>query len=500
MSAKRLLLVECMQEISSFNPVSSEYENFHIERGEEMRAQAGLNTAIGGALAVFEAAGATPVLAIAARAGSAGLLSARGWARLSAEVLDAVRAVAGGVDGVYFSLHGAMGAEGELDPEGALLERTRAIVGSDAPIVISLDLHGILTDRMLRQIDGLAIYHTYPHVDFADTGERAARLLLRLVETPTPTTIARVVIPALVRGDELITKSGCYGDILREAQRIERDGTALAAGVMIGNPFTDVPELCTQAIVVTSGDAAAAAREARRLAEEFWSHRHRMQGKLIALDRAIAQAKTIRGPVVFTDAADATSSGATGDSNVILAALRAEGYARRVLAQIVDPAAAAAAHRAGVGAVIDVALGGALDPKRFTPLRVRARVKLLSDGKARLETMKIGLDAGPTAVIAFDTFTVVVFSKTLSLFDRAMYYANGLDPRDFDLIVVKSPHTEHHMYDAWVEKNFNIDAPGATSANLRSLGHTICARPMFPLDDNVGFEPNVSIYRRGRAS
>ena len=47
-----------------------------------------------------------------------------------------------------------------------------------------------------------------------------------------------------------------------------------------------------------------------------------------------------------------------------------------------------------------------------------------------------------------------------------MYYANGLDPRDFDLIVVKSPHTEYHMYDAWVEKNFNIDVPGATSANL----------------------------------
>jgi len=39
-------------------------------------------------------------------------------------------------------------------------------------------------------------------------------------------------------------KTGCYGDLIREAQRIERDGTSLAAGIMIGNPFTDVPELC----------------------------------------------------------------------------------------------------------------------------------------------------------------------------------------------------------------------------------------------------------------
>jgi hypothetical protein len=90
----------------------------------------------------------------------------------------------------------------------------------------------------------------------------------------------------------------------------------------------------------------------------------------------------------------------------------------------------------------------------------------------------------------------VVFSRTLSLFDRAMYYANGLDPQDFDLIVVKSPHTEFHMYDQWVAKNFNIDVAGATSANLRTLGHTICARPAYPLDDEVSFTPRATIYRR----
>ena len=166
-----------------------------------------------------------------------------------------------------------------------------------------------------------------------------------------------------------------------------------------------------------------------------------------------------------------------------------------MLALIVDPPAAAAAHKAGVGATITVTLGGAIDPKRFAPMEVSAKVRLLSDGKARLETMKTGLDAGPTAVLQFGNFTVVVFSKTLSLFDRAMYYANGLDPTDFDLIVVKSPHTENHMYDAWVENNFNIDVPGATSANVKSLGHTICARPMYPLDEDVVFEPVATLYR-----
>jgi microcystin degradation protein MlrC len=369
------------------------------------------------------------------------------------------------------------------------------MIGPGIPMVVSLDLHGILTDRMLSQVNGLAIYHTYPHVDFFETGERAARLLLRLMERPTRTTIARVVMPTLVRGDELVTKSGCYGDLIRECQRIERDGTAMSAGIMIGNPFTDVPELCSQVIVATEDDAETAAREAVRLAQEFWPLRFRMQGKLIALERAILQAKTMAGPVIFTDAADATSSGATGDSNTIIQALRAHGYDRKVLAQIVDPAAAAAAHQAGVGAVIEVTLGGCHDPARFTPMAVRAEVALLSNGRSKLETMGAALDAGPTAVLTFaPDITVVVMTRSVSLFDRAMYFANGLNPRDFDLIVVKSPHCEHHMFEAWAEKNFNIDAPGATSANLPYLGHTICARPIYPMEPDTTFTPEPRIY------
>jgi microcystin degradation protein MlrC len=495
----RIVLAECMQEISSFNPLPSEYENFAIQRGEDMLRQRGQNTTVGGLLDVFAARpDITVVPTMGARAGSAGLLSAKGWSRLRQELLDAIRPALPGADAILVSLHGAMGADGELDPEGDLLEAIRQMAGPDLPIVISLDLHGILTDRMLRQIDGLAIYNTYPHVDFADTGARAARVLLRLLDERIHPAIARVVIPALVRGDELITRTGCYGDLIRECQRLEREGKAIAAGVMIGNPFTDVPELCSQ-VLVMSTDPAVAQKEAVRLAEEFWPNRHRMQGKFISLERAIAQARTMRGPVVFTDAPDATSSGATGDSNLILRALIEAGYEKRVLAQIVDAPAATKAHEAGVGATISVTLGGTHDPARFKPLAVAARVKLLSDGGARLETSGNKLEAGPTAVLEIGNITVVVLSRSVSLFDRALYYSNGLDPQKFDLIVVKSPHTEYQMYDAWVEKNFNLDIPGATSANLPTLGHTICARPVFPLDSDVQFEPAPRLYTRTAA-
>lgn len=492
-------MAECMQEVSSFNPLPGRYENFTVAGEAAFKLKPGLNTAVAGALTAFRDHGDVEVIpTVSAQAGSAGVLSAEGWRRLSREWMSEVTARTDAIDGIYVSLHGAMGAEGEPDPEGWLLEQMRAHFGPTVPMVISLDLHGILTDRMLRQVDGLAVYHTYPHVDFADTGRRAAELLLDIVDRGLKPRIARVKVPLLARGDECITKTGWLGDVIGDAQLLERCGKALAAGIMIGNPFTDAPELCTQAVVVAEDDAELAGAEATALASAMWAGRHRLVGKLVPVEKAIALAATMKGTVVFTDAADATSSGASGDSNVLLKALGRAGYPGRVLAQIVDPAAAAAAHAAGVGVMINTRLGGAHDPARFEPMEVTATVESLSRGLARLETMGVPIDAGPTAVLKFDRFTIVVMSHAVSLFDRAMYYANGLDPADFDLVVVKSPHTEHHMYDQWATRNFNVDAPGATSANLATLGHRHCVRPMFPLDPEAEFTPLVEIYARER--
>src|SRR5262249_51172830 len=163
---------------------------------------------------------------------------------------------------------------------------------------------------------------------------------------------------------------------------------------------------------------------------------------------------------------------------------------------IVDPGAVREAFAAGIGATISVAVGGACDPGRYQPLPITARVRLLSDGKFRSESFGWHWDSGDTAVLQADNYTLVVGSRPVSLFDRSWFYAHGQDPRKFDLVVVKSPHCEHHMFAAWCGKLINVDAPGSTSANLPSLGHKRCARPVFPLDESVTFSPRVDIFRR----
>ena len=130
-----------------------------------------------------------------------------------------------------------------MDPEGYILEKAREILGEDIPIVTSMDLHGIVTDRRLKHSDAIVGYHTYPHVDQKETGERSARLLMRLLREQLKPVTVRVRVPALVRGDELITDSGIYGECIRLAQKIEESDEGLSAGMFIGNPFTDVPEL-----------------------------------------------------------------------------------------------------------------------------------------------------------------------------------------------------------------------------------------------------------------
>src|SRR5690606_4077850 len=119
----KILIFDCKQEISSFNPLTSGYENFHILTGEQLFRHRGLNTEFGGALAVFDKREDVTVLpTIFAQAGSAGILSAAGWKKLSEQVLASIAEKIDEADAIYACLHGAMGAEGELDPEGYLLQ------------------------------------------------------------------------------------------------------------------------------------------------------------------------------------------------------------------------------------------------------------------------------------------------------------------------------------------------------------------------------------------
>ncbi len=216
-------------------------------------------------------------------------------------------------------------------------------------MVISLDLHGILTDRMLKDSDATTVYHTYPQVDFFDTGAYAARVLVRLLEKEVRPVTARVAIPALVRGDELITETGLFGKCTRRARAIENSPGGLSACMFIENHFTDVPDLCSNVFVVRDGDAQRSGRKAVDLARKFWNIREHLPADVISLDESVRLAIEAKGRVILVGAADATSSTASGDSNAILRALLEGGYRRNLLAPTVDAPGASSANLKRLG-------------------------------------------------------------------------------------------------------------------------------------------------------
>ncbi|MBI1324425.1 microcystin degradation protein MlrC [bacterium] len=502
----RILIAECKQEVSTFNPNKSGYEDFGIRFGQEIiDYHETVRNEIGGAIEVFR--GEPGVELVPAYSAffitSGGTLADSAWHRISREFLDAIRAAAasGPLDGVYFCMHGAMASETELDPEGYLLQESRKILGEEIPVVVSLDLHGILTDRMVEHSDAIVAYHTYPHVDFFETGQRAARLLLKIMAGDVDPVTAKVSVPALVRGDELITATGAFGKSIRLAQKYEAGTAGLSSGMFIGNPFTDVPALQTYAFVVTDGDEDLATRAAVEIAETFWADHEKMfvpLAKLADLPAVLKKRETEgrTGTVALVDAADATSSGASGDSNAILDVLMKAGFQGRTLIPIVDSPAVEAAFAAGIGGMVTTTVGGTLDPARFRPVEITGKVRLLSDGTFRSESFGEEWKAGRTAVIESGSFTLVVGSRGVNLYDRSFFYAHGQDPKRFDAVVVKSPHCQKHMYADWCDAMIGVDAPGSSSANLPYLGHTRCPRPIFPLDEAVKFEPKAVVFRR----
>lgn len=480
---RKVLIGYFFQETSHFNPGLTTRDRFDISRGEELiERYAGTNTYVAGGLDVFKEEGVDVVPTYAASSvTSGGPVPAPDLDGMTGEMLEAV-AAARDADGAYIAFHGAMAGTEEHDPEGRILEQLRSMMG-DKPIVASYDLHAILTDRLVRSADVTVALHTYPHTDMRLTGQRAAAALVRLQGGARPTA-AQVKLPMIVRGDELITETGLFGQAIDRCKAFESDEKGLSALVNIGNPFTDVPELRTNTLVTSDGEPQMARDLAEELARFMWEHRGSMQAELVSMEEAVALAAREPGLTVFSDAADATSSGASGDSNWILRGLIEAGYGKRALLPLVDAPAVEVAFAGGVGSRFTVPLGGTVDRERHQPVECEVYVQSLHDGHFRTESGETSR-AGRTAVLVSGGTVIMTTEFPVSIMGRRVFEARGLNPVDFDLVVCKSPNGFRTHYEAIAERIVPVDCPGSTSANLRSLPYRNVTRPIYPLDEDA---------------
>jgi microcystin degradation protein MlrC len=473
----------------------------YLLAGRDLFSLRGSDSEVAGALSVLEADPTVETVPLfASRWNSSSVLAAEAHRDLRALLLQPLQA-AMPVDGVFLSCHGSMVAADCDDPEGALAESVRALVGPSVPIAMTLDLHGNVTDRMVRNLDVIVAYEHYPHDDSHATGARGARLLLRAVRREIAPAICRVRLPMILTAFNASTfGDGAFARMERAARALERQPGILSASNFFVGSYIDVPEMGSGALVVADGDRSLARTAAESLARQYWASRHAFLVDSVSVAEAVARGRRIEGgPVLLLNTADTTGGGAAGDSIDVAAGLLGAGADEPALAMVVDPAAAAACHAAGVGASVSLDIGHRVDPRWGSPARLTGRVDRLSDGRFRYTGGIFGgteASMGPSAVLAVGRLSLLVMSLPTYDWADEQYRSMGLDASQAKWVEAKNMMNFRKAYGSVMRGAFVLDAPGPTPPDMRSLPFRRTRRPWFPLDDIE--EPALDLAENSR--
>jgi microcystin degradation protein MlrC len=443
----------------------------------------GPQSELAGAWAVLEEAGFEPVPSLATWAGPGRPLAAGVLDELS-QLL--VAPLDDSIAGAYLMLHGACVAHDDDDPEGRLLADLRARLGPDRPIVASLDCHANLTERMTEAADAFTAYRTCPHVDTRRTGTQAGRLLAATLAGRVKPVTATASRPMITPPQLHDSSRDPFRRLMAVNDELEHGG-ALASCLLPVQPWIDVPGLSWKAVVTADRDRAFAERAAEHMMSEAWEARHAFLAvERPTVDEALDRALAGPAPFIVADAGDTTNGGAIGDSTELLrAALRLGGA--DMLLSIRDPAAAAAATRAGEGAAVDVELGDgeAGDYNERTPLE--AQVERLFDGEVvYTHPVNAGYRAvtGPAALLRGPGgLQVVAHTRSVGVIDPALYLALGVDPAEAAVIQVKSHVSFKAGFDRITTRSVVAETGGPTTGDLLRLHFAKRPRPLYPFED-----------------
>jgi microcystin degradation protein MlrC len=433
---------------------------------------------------------------LAARGLSSGRLSQAAYSRLREGLLDALQRALP-VDGVYLFQHGSMAAVEEDDPEGDILDAVRNLVGASVPVVVSCDLHGNVTPRMVAAADAIVGYEHYPHDDARRTGERAIELLLRAARAEVAPVTAQAKLPLLLTAFNSTTLTDTpFSRLMSEAKALEQEPGVLSASLFLVGSYLDMAGLGCSAVVITDGDERRSAEGASKLARNFWRRRFEFEVETVSVADAVALGREIEGgPVLLLDTADTTGGGAAGDGIGLVRELLEANVKERSLAMVVDPEAAAACHRAGADSEIELRVGHAIDPRWGQPLQLRGRIERLSDGAFTYSGGILGgvtVTMGPSAVVAAGSLRLLVMSNPTYDWGDDQYRALGLDPNTAKFVGVKNMMNFRFGYGKLMKGYFVLDLPGPTPPDMRQLPFRHLSRPIFPLDRELD-RPELTI-------
>lgn len=485
----RLAVIHIGQETNDFNPILTslrDFESFGIYEGAEMFTKLRGLGQVGGHLAAVEESGrkdieSIPIIRAWASAGGRISTQAR---RFFEEKIRAGLKGAGKIDGLALQLHGAAAAEGMDDVEGAQLALCREILGPDIPIVLSLDHHANITQKMVDLSTAIVGHRTQPHDPF-DTGKIGGALLIRIVAGEVKPVTAWRKLRLISHQEQFLTSQGPMKIWFDRARAMESDKRVLQASNYPMQPWLDVAEGGWATIVVTDGDRALAEKLADELADLAWSMRDEFQKKdAVSIDEAVRMADAAKkGVVVLSDTGDTVFGGAAGDSNLILEAILRLGIKSKAIIPMIAPETVDRLIAAGKGATVTLPLGGHAAPAFFKPLQVTGTVRAIGGGMVKLANHHQNeIDMGKTVVFEVGPVTLLI-SELRGVAGNLpeVYRALGVEPRDYKMAVLKT--ASNFQYFASISSQvIRVDTKGPGQSDVVDLPWKRIPRPIYPLE------------------
>jgi microcystin degradation protein MlrC len=499
----RIAIGQLWQETNTFNPLPTtrqDFEAFGVLRGPNVVEHMAETNELGGFIQALRRSPERPQIVGLARLpawpGGAATQETFAWLR---DVLVEEMQRALPVDAVLLALHGSLAADGTPDVEGAVLQAFRQVLGPRLPLVATLDLHANITVQMVENADALVLYHTAPHVDVFETGQRGAAVLRRILVDGVRPVTAFQKMPLVVPAERANTQDpASVSHALRlRLQDLEANPRILSAGLATVQPWLDIPELGSAILVVSDGDAELARRECAALAQEVWQRRREYVPQLVDVAEAIRLAHEHRdGLVVVSDSADATTSGAPGDSTWVLRELLKYTWPRPALVTVVSAEVVAEAQRLGVGSACVTQLGGVRDRRFSSPVTVAGRVVRLFDGRFVMSghlARNLPIDMGPCAVLQAGNVYIVITSRSGPHFAPQLFEAAGLDPFAASVLVAKSPCGFRAAYAEHAKLILAAKAPGCAPSDFWHYEYRQIPRPLWPWDDIERWTPEPRV-------
>jgi microcystin degradation protein MlrC len=502
----RIAIGQLWQETNTFNPLPTtpaDFEQFGILRGPALIERMADTNELGGFIQSLRAWPERPEIVGLVRlpAWPGGLATHDTFEWLHRELVDALDAALP-VDAVLLALHGSLAADGAPDVEGEVLAAVRQRIGPRLPLVATLDLHANVTPRMVEHADALVLYHTAPHIDVFETGQRGAAVLRRiLIDGARPVTAFQklpLVVPA-ERANTQEPASVSFG-LRRRLQELEGQPRILSAGLATVQPWLDIPELGSAVLVVTDGDAALAEAHCGELAAELWRRRRDYLPELVSLEEGVRRAHdSANGLTVLGDSADSTTSGAPGDSTHVLRELLKYDWPRPALVTVVAPEVVAEAERCGAGVELTTALGGVRDRRFSQPLTLTACTLRLFDAAFVMSghlARNLAIDMGRSAVLRRGNVHVIVTSRSGPHFAPELFRAAGLDPFAAAVVVAKSPCGFRAAYQERARAIYVLKVPGCAPADFWHYEYHNIPRPLWPWDEIETWAPAPRVVSR----